>query len=213
MKPKKRNGYYYLNDKEYVSVTKVLGDVLSKPALYYWFKQQAARIALKEPELNEKEVIAKVDLITSDSVERGHYVHSIAEIMPNIDIDKIIPKYAGYINALKSWWNTNNPQTIHTELELFTDTYNVAGRCDKVMLLRNDNWIIDFKTGKDLYKEVGLQLAIYKFMANEKGYNIKHTGALLLMEDGGYKFCQTNDNLEDFVNVLNVWRWLKKKGE
>jgi len=37
--PRKRNGYYYREgdlEHPYVSVTKVLGDVLNKPALIYW---------------------------------------------------------------------------------------------------------------------------------------------------------------------------------
>jgi len=53
--PTRRNGYYYIGGEEYVSVTKVLKETLAKPALVFWGIQQAARIALKDPTLNEDE--------------------------------------------------------------------------------------------------------------------------------------------------------------
>lgn len=210
----KRNGFYYRNGKEYVSVTKVLGETLSKPALMYWYGSQAAKIALKDPELNDKEVMAQLQLNVRSTQDRGKAVHNFLECWAK---DGVLPEhsneYQGYLTALKSFLATHKPKALHSELEVYSDEVNVAGRLDLVIDLNSVKGVVDIKTGKDLYKEVGLQLAFYKQAMKETCEVVDKTWALLLREDGSYMFQEYSDTLEDFKHVLAVWHWLKKKGE
>lgn len=217
--PKKRNGYYYRNDKQYVSVTKVLGDVIAKPALIYWNGREACRLALKEPWLNEKEVMAQLQLNMRATQERGKYIHSIAETAPEsfiVNFDEPKMEYEGYIKALKSWWETFKPEVIGREVEVYSDKYNYAGRCDLVCNIGGEKILIDFKTSSkgEIYKETGLQLSAYKHaLAEEKIVEVDSIGAVALTENGEYIFKKCNDDFETFLLVLKLWEWIKEKGE
>jgi hypothetical protein len=213
--PKKRNGYYYRDDKQYVSITKVLGDVLNKPALLYWYGREACRIALKEPWLNEKEVMAQLQMNIKATQARGHYVHKVAETAPQSfdEVTTIPMEYCGYLQALKSWWDMFKPEVIGREVEAFSNKYGYACRVDHISKISGFKWLLDFKTGKDIYKEVGLQLAGGKQALKEDNIiEIDKTGVVLLMETGEYKFQENNDTIEDFTKVLDVWKWMQKKG-
>ncbi len=216
--PRKRNGYYYNDDKEYVSVTKVLGDVLAKPALYYWSGLTCARIALKEPWLNEKEVMAELQGVVRDSQERGKKIHNIIEqsvsfmgatqIVINESEEELNP----YVKAFVSWFKTHKPTTVANEVELYSNQHMYAGRCDYICKINNENWLIDFKTGKAIYKETGLQLAAYQHALKENEIiSIDKMGVVLLMSDGGFQFKETTDTIEDFVKVMEVWKWQQRK--
>ncbi|GAG98683.1 unnamed protein product, partial [marine sediment metagenome] len=161
--PKKRNGYYYIGDKEYPAITKILNDVLSKPALMYWAGKQCSRIALKDPTLNEKEVYSKFMEISRGAADRGKQVHRIFERWCQDKEFPPIPKeFEGYGNALKSWVETHKPKPLRSEVEVHSDKWGYAGRCDLICHINDEIWLIDFKTGKNIYKEVGLQLVAYK---------------------------------------------------
>ena len=217
--PKKRNGYYYINDKEYVSVTKVIGETLSKPALMYWYGKMAAQAALRNPELNEKEVMAEVQLAGRKASDRGKYVHMLAELLCKGDLNALqnvnVPvEYAGYYRALLSWNNTMKPETIAMEVETYSDKYGYAGRTDLIAKMGSDKWVIDFKTGKNIYKEVELQLAAYKEALKEQEIvEVDKMGVVLLMENGEFQFKETRATIDDFVDVKKVWEWLKRKDE
>ena len=218
MKPKRRNGMYYIKvdgvEREFPSVTKIINDTLNKPALIRWAGITCTRIALKNPELSEKEVMSEFGLGTRASQTRGQGVHNIAERMPDIKEEDIPIDYINYYKALKSWWETHEPKRIGQEIELYSVQYCVAGRCDFICTLgtHEEKWLIDFKTGKALYNEVGVQLAIYKQMLSEmKICDINKMGAVLLKDDGGFVFREYTDTLEDFLNVYKVWQWIQRR--
>lgn len=213
--PKRRNGYYYKNNdltKPYVSVTKVL-KVIDKPALFFWAIKKASQIALKDPELNEDEVKLQFMADLKETQKRGKYIHRLVEQMPKVYKGCVPDEYLGYYKGLRAWWDKNSPKPLAQELEVYSDKYMVAGRLDGVYEINGKKCLIDFKTGKDVYKEVGLQLAFYKHVLIEEGIiAIDKTLAVCFMETGESLEKETNDTIEDFANVLDVWRWIQKKG-
>ncbi len=211
---KKRNGYYYIGDKVYPSITKILQDVVAKPALLYWYGREAARIALADPSLNEKEVMAKLDLGVRGSQARGKYVHSVAEEMPNIDTAKIQEEYKGYVTALQGWWSANKPEVIGREVEAYSDRLNFGCRVDFICKLQGQVWLIDHKTNDDcrIYKEVGLQLLAGKIaLAESKGIIVERTGAVALANSGEFAFKETKDTEEDLRALIKLWEWVSRK--
>ena len=212
--PERRNGYYYINEKQYVSVTKVLKDVLAKPALMIWGMRQAAAIALEDPYLNVDEVVANLQLKVRGSADRGRLVHKYSEelLTSGTRCDTIDTVVRPYIHALYTWHDTHKPVTIANEQLVFSDQYGYAGRCDYICRLNNATWLLDFKTGKDIYAEAGLQLAAYSHALRENNIiNIEHTGVLLLTERGEFVFKETLDTIDDFVAVKRVWEWVSKR--
>lgn len=211
--PKKRNGYYYINGKEYVSVTKVIQDVLAKPALLYWYGREATRIALKNPELNEKEVMSALQQIVSQAGDRGHKVHDYAVLLSEGSPLNCIPEdLAGYVSALAKWFFTIKPIAISSEMEVVSEELQTAGRLDYICKINGETWLIDYKSGKEIYKESGIQLAFYKHALHENHtIKIQHTGVVLCMDTGEYVFKETNDTIEEFRHIREIWNWVKKK--
>lgn len=212
--PARRNGFYYINGKVYPSVTKIIGDVLAKPALPYWYAREAARIALADPALNEKEVTAQLQLNIRQSQERGKTVHALAEIMPNVDLDKIGVNEKGYVTALAKWWKVHKPEPIFREMELYSDTLDCAGRADFVCIIGMDVWLIDFKTGNAVYPEAGIQECVYDFMLKERGLATpNHRGTVLLMETGEWLFKETHESIDTFRHIRAIWDWMQSRKE
>ena len=211
---RKRNGWYYIGNKVYPSITKILQETLAKNNLLYWYAREATRIALANPELNEKEVMATLDLKVRDSQNRGKYVHSVAEEMPNIDTAKIREEYKGYVAALQGWWAVHKPEVIGREIEVWSDRLGFACRVDFVCKLQGEIWNIDFKTNDkcQIYNEVGLQLCAGKIaLAESKDIKVEHTGAVALSTTGEYAFKETKDTEEELIHLIGLFNWIQKK--
>lgn len=211
---KKRNGFYYIGDKVYPSITKIIGDTIAKPALQYWYAREAVRIALAEPDLNEKEVMAKLELKVRSSQDRGKYVHSVAEEMPSIDTGKINSEYKGYVKALQGWWSLNQPEVIGREVEAWSNNYDFGCRVDLICKLYDQVWLIDFKTNDtcQIYKEVGLQLCAGKIALGEsKQITVERTGAVALSAEGEFAFKETKDTTQDLRALIELWQWIQRK--
>lgn len=214
--PARRNSYYYLDgDKKYPSITSVL-NVLAKPALLYWYGQQAARIALDDPTLSEKEVMAELQRYVKSTQRRGTEVHKHAELLltgGRLPIE-FPPHIAGFLNALQSWYTAFSPVTVMNEETVWSDSLKVAGRFDAVVKINDEVWLIDVKTSSKgaVYPEVGLQLAAYRYCIHEMGLcKVDRCGVVALADDGEYTFREMKASIEDFKHVLGAWLWSKRK--
>ena len=98
------------------------------------------------------------------------------------------------------------------EVEVHSDRYGYAGRFDLVCEINGKIWLIDFKTGKDIYPESSLQLVAYKTAIEEQGImHVDKTGVVLATEEGEYMFKETKGKIEDFLNVMEVWKWIQRR--
>lgn len=218
--PKRRNGYYYKQingvwqlEDPYVSVTKVLGDVLNKPALIYWTGKRASDIALRDPYLNTDEVMAQLKMEQRENQERGRSIHTVAEVMASGGPYKPISAYSGYCSALNSWWKANKPESINSEFIIWNDRLKVAGRPDLLCKIGDYTCLVDYKSGKYIYKEAGLQLGFYGDTLKENEIvSVDRKIVVLLMENGEFITKDVKDEIWEFEYVLEVFKWLKKKG-
>lgn len=82
--------------------------------------------------------------------------------------------------SLPVWWRQQKLKVLHTELSLVSQTYRYGGTMD---LVAQDEagrvHIIDFKTGKDVYKEMLLQLAAYGHLYQENHGPVEMVYSLL----------------------------------
>lgn len=169
---RRRDGFYRLEiegvEQKFISVTNVL-NVMNKPALVTWAARTAAELVLNDPyEYDSAQKAASGIYGKRDSAaDRGSTIHSAVEAMLNgspLDIDAMPEAFRGYAQSFSRWFDTvrGNFELIHSECSVYSTTHGYAGTTDLVCRIGGITYLIDFKTGKGLYAEVGLQLTAYK---------------------------------------------------
>ena len=208
----RRGGLYWRKDpkKPYLSVTNSLS-IIDKPALRFWFGKKVYWAMVEDPTLQEKEALAAPYKTTKDAAARGTTVHSIVEVYKHTKkhIESVPEAYRGYANAFKSWIDANDIEVMENERTVYSEKYSYAGTLD--LLVRNKKsdktFIIDIKTGKDIYPEAFLQLTAYKQALAEEGTAINGTAVLLLKEDGTYKYEEGDAPFQAFLASMVLFRW------
>ena len=229
--PTKRNGRYYppkeqkeLTRESYTAVTEILGNSIDKSALRYWFGLQAARAALHDPSLNEKEVMSEVGKISGKAASRGRTVHNLTEAIDIkdlkgedlIDISKLPKEIRPYIEAFTKFKEEVNPKLIFNEQIVFNNEHSFAGTLDRVYDMGGKINLVDIKTSKDFYKDMSLQLSAYKhgeyIMHKDKTIepmvDIDGMYILLLGADGNYAIRQMQDSFSVFLSAFNIYKCL-----
>lgn len=210
----RRGGFYWVDGKPYVSVTKVL-EVLDKPALRRWFGKEVYLAMVKDPSLNEAEALSAPYKISESAKSRGTTIHSIVESYKATgnEIDSIPFEFKGYAQAFYNWVKDNNIRVIEHEKTVYSDTYRFAGTCDLIVENQQTGsiWLCDIKTGKDIYQEAFLQVSAYKAALIEKGETIDRVGIILLQESGEYKFAEGTNYFEEFLAAKKLWEFVNRE--
>lgn len=157
----------------------------------------------------------KANKITEDAANRGTSVHILIErflkkqdVFVPIDGKVILTDIKNCFNALKL--KLKNINEVYTqEVTLFSNEYEVAGRCDLVGIYKNEEVIIDYKTSnriknKNEIKNYEIQLAFYAAAHNEQfKTNIKN-GIILMVAESGFP-------LEFKINLPEQYPKLKER--
>ena len=211
---------YWVNDKAYPSVTQIL-TIIDKPALRYWFGKQVYEAMAVNPNLTEQEALATPYKLRDSAKDRGTAVHDIVEAWENTGkVVGLEGPFKGYAQAFQLWIDSNQIKLVEHERTVISEKYRFAGTLDLLVTINGFKLptLIDIKTGKDLYPEVHLQLSAYEQALLETGYEIdgkklttlEGTGALLLMEDGTYKFEVGKDKFKEFLACKTIWEGLNE---
>jgi hypothetical protein len=213
-KEDKRGGFYWDGGEPYISVTQVL-KVIDKPALRHWVGREVFLAMVKNPTMSEQEALSAPYAKTRAGAERGSAVHSIVEAWETTGkvIETVPEPYKPYADAFYKWTQDNDLVLQEHEKTVLSKTHRYAGTLDLIVKKHKDGlWIIDVKTGKDIYKEAHIQLSAYKHALKEDyGMDIERTGVLLLQETGNYKFEETADVFPVFLSCLEIWKFLNKE--
>lgn len=221
LKKLRRGGFYWVDNKPFVSVTNIL-KVIDKPALRYWYGQQVYRAMVIEPSLSEQEALAAPYKINAIAKNRGTTVHSIVEVykVGNVEFDvwieTVLEDYRGYARAFNRWVHDLNVKIVDQERTVFSKVHQYAGTVDLLAEINGDQLIveenlptvIDVKTGKDIYVEASIQASAYRNAIEEGGTKTKGIGVLLLMEDGTYKYQSGGDKFDTFLACKKLWEGL-----
>jgi len=224
--PDRRNGLYYINfeGKEYIlpSVTAVTSETMPKPGLMYWAAKTAARAALHDPTLGENEAARIVSQAKSEGADRGSVVHDFIEAVDNgatPNFDGLPENVKPYVNAFMSFRKDLEPKLVLNECRIVNFTLGYAGRLDRVYEIKGVNVLADFKTSKDYYPEMGLQLAAYKhaeFTFKQAGSSptpmvkVDKTMIVLLDQKGNYTLKMVDEPIEVFLHLKKVWEWMNE---
>lgn len=208
----RRGGFYWKANpkKPYVSVTNVLS-VIDKPQLRYWFGKMVYWAMVEDPTLQEQAALAAPYKKSDQAKSRGTTVHSIVETYKHTKehLETVPEAFRGYATAFYNWVKDNDIEILENERTVFSELHEYAGTLD--LLVRNNQsnktFVIDVKTGKDIYPEAYLQLSAYKQALSENGTETDQIAVLLLKEDGTYKFGQGESQLDAFLAAKRLWEW------
>jgi len=202
----RRGGFYWKDDKPYVSVTNVL-KVLDKPALRYWYGKMVYQAMVVDPELSQKEALAAPYKKSKKAMSRGSTVHDLIEAYKHTGkkIDTT-PELQGYIDAFHDWIDDNEIEVIENEKTVYSKDHGYAGTLDLYAKINGKLSVVDFKTNKkgNVYDEVGLQLSAYAHAIPDKIDNLIAVG---LSEDGTYTHKEFKGNIDVFLKLKDVWVW------
>jgi hypothetical protein len=156
--------------KRVPSVTTVIG-MKAKPLLVGWAARTAAEYADENWQmLSNLSSYERVNLIknahtkrASDAADLGDSIHLFAEAYLKDEPMPAYPVEAQYsIANLIAWIDLYKPKLIAAEVSKISD-HGYAGTFDLLAEIDGEVWLLDWKTGKGVYDEVGMQLAALHF--------------------------------------------------
>ena len=216
--PQRRNGFYYIDEKRvYPSVTTIL-QVIAKPALINWAARAAARAALANPLMSEEQAISAIYQSRAEGTDRGQAIHNFIEAFrtgKRINVKSMPKEHQGYAIAFMKFVQAFKPKSMPVRRTIWSDKYEFAGTLDDLMTFHDKKgkvYLVDFKTGKDIYPESGLQLVAYKQGVEElRIAKIDATAILLLKEDGDFALEEMSGSLEAFIAARRLWIWANQE--
>jgi hypothetical protein len=215
---------YFCNGVRVPSVTQVT-NCADKPWLRPWLIKRAGEvlqdIIKPEEEYDEIDIInlgrdLKSQLWGGNEADIGTLVHQWIEESFTTE-QKLYPtnKEARHCCELfEQWFNDVKPDIQATETKVYSQEHGYAGILDLDVIpelgeFAGGQGIIDIKTSKDFYPEMGLQLSAYREAREEEGYGpYDFMGILLLPKYGkNYRFKIYDDSWDAFEGLLKYKRW------
>lgn len=176
---------YKLDGEKIMGVTTAI-DVLDKPALRNWYANEAAKRAVNEwDRLAELPITERLEYIKTGPRDvmtaaalRGTEIHALGDLLARGESPDVPPEHVGPVEAYARFLDAWEIETIASETPLANTEHKYAGTADlwaRVGKRDNAVCLVDVKTGKGVYNEVGLQLAAYRYsdlLQPEKGVEI-----------------------------------------
>jgi hypothetical protein len=223
--------FYDWRGESFWSVTTIIGGGVPKPALINWAKKFTAEYAydnfstLAEMHANDDrdgaiEWMKGAAFRSRDkAADLGSVVHESIEA---VALGKPIPKWPKEaeprMDGFKAFVADCRPDFHNVEASVYNRTENYAGTLDAIATIRGRRYLLDIKTGKGVYPEVGLQLSAYRMAEFIGGADFDEVpmpevdacAVLHLPEAGGYELVDVRADDEvfrAFLYVREVFRW------
>lgn len=165
---------YKWGDEEFLSVTTALS-AISKPALTGWAARSVAEFVAKNldtvNDLASRDTFAAIDLMKGSpwrqrdqAADLGKAVHAVIEAHV---LDKPVPETAllirPHMQQFARFCEDFRPRWLMSEATVYSRQYGYAGTLDAIAELDGVTWLLDVKSGKDVYPEAALQLAMLRY--------------------------------------------------
>jgi hypothetical protein len=174
----KTHQYYFGGAGPWPGVTTIT-DVLDKPALVRWHREQVAAAAIAHAErLVADREAGNTDAATAfllaarnegtNGRERGTRIHAAIEQVLRREPAVVDPRDEAAVAGARAWLNAMRVRPLEVEAIVIHETLGYGGTCDLVAELDGEVWLLDWKTSKTVawpdgrvYDEMRLQLAAY----------------------------------------------------
>jgi len=207
--------FYSTSDGSYVpSVTTIL-EAYPKDASYFkWLK----------------DVGSDADAIRDEAGRRGSLVHELTEKYDMGEIVSYLDDNGRPRFKMLEWamferyvdFSTNHKPAIDLiELHMASSILGYAGTLDRVMEIEGKRYLVDIKTSNSIYPSYWLQLAAYRHLLTEMGYNVDGVAILWLnaktrtrgkkgdIQGIGWQFVSKDDTANDlrlFNATHDLWK-------
>lgn len=230
-----RHLYYFNGKGPWPGVTTVT-DVLDKPALLKWHKEQIAAAALEHADrlVKDKEAgnidaaiafLLKTRNEGSVARDRGSRLHGTIEGVLRREAPSVDARDVNAVEGVRTWLNEYKVKPLEVEAFLINETLGYGGTCDLIAVIAGEIWLLDWKTSKSVawpdgrvYDDHRLQLAAYghaEFIAQIGDSNryqvppIQRYG-IVHVTDGGTRLFEANVTEEDWIAFracLRLHQW------
>jgi len=237
--------YYWNGEGPLPSVTTVL-EILDKPALTTWKAKEAARAMLRmtqhgwpdsvpqDEEEAVKRALSESRKGRDTAANVGSGVHHLADMALRVSESdpnawQVSDDTQPYLDAFRVFSDRYERSSFVSSEKMVWSLNGYAGTYDLLMMIGNELWLIDIKTGKGIdYPEYALQLAGYRWAdyiileGNPVRYDmpdVQRTGILHLRPDlytdTGYRlFDVPTDYTEDyipFLGLVEAYKWRQRR--
>ena len=173
-----RHLYYFNGAGPWPGVTTVT-DVLDKPALVKWKREQVALAAVAHAERlvadrtagNTEAAVAFLLATRNAGVEgreRGTRIHAALEGILRRERVVVDARDQAAVEGARAWLNQRRVRPLEVEAFLINETVGYGGTCDLIAEIDGETWLLDWKSSKSVafadgsvYEDMRLQLAAY----------------------------------------------------
>lgn len=177
--PKARGARYTVNGLKKKGVTTIISERFGKGALMWWSENCVYEALQQILKYNKKPVDEiqqtmddlkyRVKTIKEEAMNIGTNMHSLCEdyilgkevITPNSE-----PLKTMYTKFTK-FWDSKKFEVIETEKTYYSEELDVCGTLDCLVKHKGKIGILDFKTSKDFYPDMPIQISTYKKLVED----------------------------------------------
>ncbi len=182
--PKGRGARYTVNGLKKKGVTTIIGERFGKSALMYWSENcvyEALKQLMKhnkkpvdEIQQFEDELRYRVKQIKESAMHIGTNMQSLCE--DYINGKEVIRPTSEPLRTMfdkfKKFWDSKKIKVLATEKTYYSKELDSCGTLDTLVEYRKKIGILDFKTSKDFYPDMPIQIHTYKKLV-EDSTNLK----------------------------------------
>ena len=199
---------YYTKDGELVAGSTTILSVMAKPNLIRW----AWNCGIKGEDYTKvRDSAGSVGTITHLMIteELQNRVPDLKDFTQNnIDSATLC------LNSFHEWRKSHTLEVIHVEKPLISEIYRYGGTPDFLGLVNGELELMDFKTSNGIWNDYYYQLASYRQLEIENGYNVETARILRFSKGDNVEFedrliKQFSYEFELFTHCLAIYNLLK----
>ena len=177
--PKARGARYTVNGLKKKGVTTIIGERFGKGALMWW-AENCVFEALYQKLKHDKKAVDEVQQFVDDLKYRvkgikenasniGTNMHSLCEdyITGKNPVEPTTAPLKTMFDKFKKFWKKRNFEIVETEKTYYSDELDVCGTLDVLVKRKGKVGILDFKTSKDFYPDMPVQIHTYKKLVED----------------------------------------------
>ena len=177
--PKARGARYTVNGLKKKGVTKIIGERFGKGALMWWAENSVFEAVYKKLK-HDKKAVDEVQQFVDDLKYRvkgikenasniGTNMHSLCEdyITGKNPVEPTTEPLKTMFDKFKKFWKKRNFEIVETEKTYYSDELDVCGTLDVLVKRKGKVGILDFKTSKDFYPDMPVQIHTYKKLVED----------------------------------------------
>ena len=200
--------WYVRDNVFYPSVTWIAGHYPKGIAFYRWLADKGwnESLAIKNAAANKGSKIhqAIVDLIDGNTIDMHSEYQRENDDGSYTPEELTLEEYEALM-AFNDWFAQTKPKVLEREFVLFNEDPLYAGTGDLLAEIDGKRYLIDFKTGQDIWPEHELQVSAYAHAMSE----IVLTAILQIgyrRNKRGWKFTEIADKYDLFLASYRIWQ-------